>query len=62
MWAGPCYGDSGFVYMSRELANAVLNISGAAVYTLTTVKPSDIQAIDFDFVNGSWVTAPATAL
>ena len=53
VWAGPSYGDSGFVYMSRGLANAVLNISGAAVYTLTTVKPSDIQAIDFDFVK--WV-------
>lgn len=50
MWAGPDYGDHGFVYMSRELANAVLNISGAAAYTLTKVKPTDIQTIDFDFV------------
>jgi hypothetical protein len=71
MWAGPSYGDKGFVYMSREPANAVLNIGGAATYTLTKVKPSDIQAIDFDCVK--WVVgyirrlfnvdgpAPATA-
>jgi hypothetical protein len=55
MWAGPSYGDKGFVYMSRELANAVLNISGAAAYTLTKVRPSDIQAIDFEFVK--WVVS-----
>jgi hypothetical protein len=55
MWAGPSCGDKGFVYMSRELANAVLNISGAAAYTVTKVKPSDIRTIDFDFVK--WAVA-----
>lgn len=50
VWAGPEYGDNGFVYMSRDLANAVLNINGCAAYTLTKVKPSDVQTVDFDFV------------
>jgi hypothetical protein len=40
----PDYGDHGFVYMSRELANARLNINGTAAYTLTNVMPSDIGA------------------
>jgi hypothetical protein len=50
VWAGPDYGDHGFVYMSRELCDAVLNISGAAAFTLTKVKPTDVRTIDFDFV------------
>jgi hypothetical protein len=55
VWAGPDYGDHGFVYMSRELANAVLNISGAAAFTLTKLKPTDVQTIDFSFVK--WVVS-----
>lgn len=50
MWCGESYGDEGFVYMSRELCNAVLNISGTAAYTMTKVTASTVQTIDFDFV------------
>lgn len=50
MWLGPTYGDSGYVYMSRELCNAVLNIPGSAAFTLSKVIPGQIQLVDLSIV------------
>lgn len=50
MWLGNLYGAGGFVYMSRELCNSVLNINGSGAFTLSKVVPGTIQTIDMDVV------------
>jgi len=49
-WQGPNFGDQGWCYMSRELANILLTTSGAAAFTLTKVEANQIVRVDLDAV------------
>lgn len=44
-WQGPNYGDKGWVYMSRQVANIVFAIDGTAIFTLAKADPQNIQYI-----------------
>lgn len=59
-WQGQTYGDRGWAYMPRELANVLLNISGAAAFTVTKVKPTDVQRVDFQVV--AWIVSYVRSL
>jgi hypothetical protein len=50
-WQGDLYGDHGWVYMPRELANVLLTTYGAAAFTVTKVKPDEVQRVDLDVVS-----------
>lgn len=47
-WQGKNYGDNGWVYMSRYVANKVFEIRGAVIYTQASAKPEDIAMIKLD--------------
>jgi hypothetical protein len=51
MWLGPTYGLNGFAYMSRDLANAVFNISGSGAFTLSKVASANLQTVDMNVVD-----------
>lgn len=44
-WQGENYGDNGFHYVSRELINRLMKITGTVAYTLTET-PEEIHTID----------------
>lgn len=44
-WEGSSYGDNGFVYISRELINALMNIKGTAAFTSSDLPKEDIVTI-----------------
>lgn len=44
-WQGKLIGDGGWLYMSREVANTVLEIKGSVVFIQTKSKPGDIITI-----------------
>lgn len=49
-WQGPTYGDKGWCYMSREVANAVFEIRGSAAFIQAVAIPDDIQKIKLDIM------------
>lgn len=55
MWLGKNYGDKGFVYMSRPLANSVFNIPGSCAFTVTKLDGLEIQTVDFKLVQ--WIVS-----
>ncbi len=50
-WLGKDYGDAGFVYFSRPLFNALMNINGTGAYTLDKLLPGEqAQSVDSNIV------------
>lgn len=49
-WQGASYGDRGWCYMSRELCNVLFSFNGTGAFTVTKVKPTDIQVVDMNVV------------
>lgn len=49
-WQGPEYGDNGWCYMSKELANAVFEINGTEVFTVSKVTKGQVSTIDLTFI------------
>lgn len=48
-WVGKG-GDKGYVYISRETFNKLMNIRGTFMYTQANAKPEDIQTIKLDIL------------
>ncbi len=44
-WQGPEYGDNGFVYFSREIINALMNIPGSGAFTLVPFTAANVQNV-----------------
>lgn len=49
-WCGKKYGDKGFCYVSRELANKLFNISGSCAFTISKLEGLEPQQVPFDLV------------
>ncbi len=49
-WQGPNYGDKGYCYMSRELVNILMSISGTGAFTLSKVASPQIMTVDLTVV------------
>lgn len=49
-WQGPNYGDEGWCYMSREVANEVFEIRGSAAFIQAVALPGDIYTIKLDIM------------
>lgn len=44
-WQGKNYGDNGWVYMSRDIANTVFELRGAGIFIQSHARPEDIYTI-----------------
>lgn len=49
-WQGPNYGDRGWCYMSREVANVVFAIRGAAVFTQPKFTPDQLYTVKLGII------------
>ena len=49
-WLGKNYGDDGWLYMSREVANEVFELRGSGVFIQSYAKPEDIVQIKIDIL------------
>lgn len=49
-WQGASYGDNGWCYMNKELANKVFAINGTEVFTVSKVMPGQVQTVDLTFI------------
>lgn len=47
-WLGPEWGDKGYGYMSREIFNKLMSVSGTFMYIQANAKPEDIKNIKLD--------------
>lgn len=47
---GTNYGDNGIVYMSKELCNAIFNINGTEIFTVSKFQKGQIQTIDLTII------------
>lgn len=47
-WQGPGYGDQGWCYMNRALANKIFNINMTEAFTVTKKTPQQMQTINLD--------------
>jgi len=54
-WCGKNYGDKGFIYMSRELCNAVFGIPGSCAFTMTKLTGIEPQRVDLEVVQ--WIVS-----
>lgn len=50
-WQGIGYGDKGWCYMSRVLANAIFNMNYTEVFTATKLTPANLQTVDINIVD-----------
>lgn len=44
-WQGPGYGDHGWVYLSREVCNAIFTVWGTQIFTYGKAGPGDIVTV-----------------
>lgn len=49
-WCGPSWGDKGYGYMSREVFNRLMGISGTFLYIQRNWDQTDIPSIRFDLI------------
>lgn len=49
-WLGDFFGDKGWIYLSREVLNAVMTILGTAAFTLAKVDPEEIKTVGMSYV------------
>lgn len=50
-WQGVNYGDKGWCYMSRVLANAVFSMDYTEAFTVTKMVPQSFQTVDIGIVD-----------
>lgn len=49
-WQGNKIGDGGYLYFSRPLFNSLMAIRGSVAFTLTNMKPDQVQTIDMNVI------------
>lgn len=49
-WQGPGFGDKGFHYISREVFNTIMSVSGAVMFTLSRESPGNVALVDLNWV------------
>lgn len=49
-WIGPTWADHGYGYMSRDIFNHLMSISGTFLYTQANASPEDIRTIKIDIL------------
>lgn len=50
-WQGSGYGDGGYCYMSRNIINRLLSVSGSGAFIVAQYDPSKIQTVKLDILS-----------
>lgn len=50
VWQGTLFGNNGWVYLSREVLNAVMSISGTSAWTVAKATPAQIKTVGTTYV------------
>lgn len=50
-WQGPNYGDKGWAYLSRPLANAIFAMPYTGAYTVSKIIPGTVQTINWSIID-----------
>ncbi len=49
-WCGPDFAENGFIYISREVFNAVMTIYGTAAFTVAKAAPAQIKTVGIAYI------------
>ena len=56
MLQGETYGDKGYAYMTREIFNATMAVSGSCAFTIDALLPGEqVQTVDMNIVD--WIVS-----